>query len=81
MNAVLIIIGVVVALYALHRLLLAADARGMVFYKTRPPRVRMLGFLEELVDPRTEYTVEHETSEEIRADQAESGQGVPGDDR
>lgn len=72
----LLIIGtaVLVVLYCLHRLALHAESRGWIFYKTRPPRVRMLGMLEELVDPRVEYTIEEETSEAIRADQAESGE-------
>ena len=78
MRVLLVVVGVSVILYLVHRLLLIADERGMVFYKTRPPRVRMLGFLEELVDPRAEYTVEHESAEVIRADQAESGEGTRG---
>jgi hypothetical protein len=62
-----------VSIYGLHRLALHAESRGWIFYKTRPPRVRMLGMLEELVDPRVEYAIEEESSEAIRADQAESG--------
>ncbi len=78
MKVFLVVVAILVILYLVHRLLLIADARGMIFYKTRPPRVRMLGFLEELVDPRAEYTVEYESAEEIRADQAESGEGTRG---
>ena len=59
--------------YCLHRLALYAESRGWIYYRTRPPRVRMLGMLEELVDPRVEYTIEEESSEAIRADHAESG--------
>ena len=81
MKLLLIVVGVIVILYLAHRLLLAADDRGWVFYKTRSPRVRMLGLLEELADPRAEYVVEYETSEEIRADQAESGEGGREDHR
>jgi hypothetical protein len=33
--------------------------------------------LEELVEPRVEYLVEEQSSEAIRADQADSGQGEP----
>lgn len=70
------IVGLVVmAVYGLHRLALYAESRGLIFYRTRPPRVRMLGLLEELADPRAEYQVEEETSEAIRSDQAESGDG------
>lgn len=62
-------------IFLVHRLALFAESRGWIFYKTRPPRVRMLGFLEELVDPRVEYMVEEETSQTIRADQSEQGEG------
>lgn len=67
-------LGVLVAVYALHRLALFAEERGWIFYRTRPPRVRMLGLLEELVQPSVEYQIEEQSSEAIRADQAESGQ-------
>lgn len=80
MKVLLIVIGVAVALYGLHRLALYTESRGWIFYKTRPPRVRMLGLLEELVDPRAEYMVEEESSEAIRADQSESGDGYRSDD-
>jgi hypothetical protein len=66
---------VVVALYGLHRLALAAEARGQIYYRHRPPRVQSLGLLESLVQPSVEYTIEEQSSEAIRADQAESGQG------
>jgi len=80
MRVLLIAAGVAVALYGLHLLALFAESRGWIFYKTRPPRVRMLGMLEELVDPRVEYTVEEQSSEAIRADQSESGDGYRDDD-
>jgi hypothetical protein len=69
----LIVVGVAALLYGLHRLALFAEARGWIFYKTRAPRVRTLGFLEELVNPSIEYMVEEQSSQEIRADHAESG--------
>ena len=69
----LIAFVIVVTLYGLHRLAGHAESRGWIYYRTRPPRVRMLGFLEELVDPRAEYVVEEQTSEAIRADQVETG--------
>lgn len=82
MKVLIIVVGAVVALYALHRLALYAESRGWIFYKTRPPRVRMLGFLEELVDPRSEYTIEEQASREIMADHEESGDPEdPEDDR
>lgn len=75
MEILLIIIGVVALLYGLHRLAMYAESRGWIFYKTRPPRVRMLGFLEELADPSVEHRIVEETSEAIRADHAEAGEG------
>jgi hypothetical protein len=69
----LLIAGVVALLYGLHRLALFAEARGWIFYMTRPPRVRTLGFLEELVNPNIEYMVEEQSSQEIIADHADSG--------
>lgn len=72
---VLLIVGcVMAALYALHRLALLAESRGWIYYKTRPPRVRTLGFLEELVNPSIEYMVEEQSSQEIRADHADTGE-------
>lgn len=80
MRFLLIAVGVVALIYGLHRLALFSESRGWIFYKTRPPRVRMLGLLEELVDPRVEYQIEEESAEAIRADQHESGDGYrPGD--
>lgn len=73
MRLLLILGGVTVLVYGLHRLALYAEMRGWIFYRTRPPRVRMLGLLEELVDPRVEYMVEEQSSEAIRADRDESG--------
>ena len=66
---------VLAVIYGLHRLASFAESQGWIFYRTRPPRVRMLGLLEELVDPRAEYLVEEQSSEAIRADQAETGDG------
>lgn len=66
--------AIVIIVYLGHRFLTYAEARGWVFYRTRPPRVRFTGLLEELVDPRVEYLIEEQSSEAIRADQAESGE-------
>jgi hypothetical protein len=75
MRLALVGIGLVAVLYSLHRLAMLAESRGWIFYRTRPPRVRMLGMLEELVDPRVEYVVAEQTSEAIRADHAQTGDG------
>jgi hypothetical protein len=73
---VFLVLGAAVVLYGLHRTLLAAELRGWIFYRHRPPRVRFLGLLEELVEPRVEYLIEEESSEAIRADHAHSGEGT-----
>lgn len=77
MRPLLIAILVIAVIYGLHRLALFAEERGWIFYKTRPPRMRTLGLLEELADPSAEYRIEEQSSEAIRADDEESGQGVP----
>jgi hypothetical protein len=70
-----ILAGVAAALYLLHRLALAAEVRGLIYYRQRPPRVQSLGLLEGMVQPSIEYMIEEQSSEAIRADHAESGQG------
>lgn len=80
MKILMIILAVIAGLYLLHRLLLAAESRGWIFYRQRPPRVHFTGFLEELVQPSVEYLVEEESSEAIRADHAESGRQVDPED-
>jgi len=75
MRVFLIIVGAAISMYALHRLALYAESRGWIFYRIRPARVRMLGLLEELVEPRVEYHIEEMSSVAIRADHAESGDG------
>lgn len=76
MRPLLIATIVIAVLYGLHRLALFAEGRGWIFYKTRPPRMRTLGLLEELADPSVEYRIEEQSSEGIRADDEESGQGI-----
>jgi hypothetical protein len=73
MKLLLISLGIASVLYVLHRVLTAAEYRGWVYYRNRPPRIRFLGLLEELVEPRVEYLIEEESSEAIRADVTESG--------
>ena len=80
MDTVAIVAIVVAALYGLHRLALFAESRGWLYYRTRPPRMRTLGILEELVDPSVEYRVEEQAAEAIRADHEESGEDAPGRD-
>ena len=73
MRPLLIPLGVVALLYGLHRVASFAEYKGWFYYRTRPPRMRSLGLLEELSDPSVEYRIEEQASEAIRADQEESG--------
>lgn len=75
MQLALISLAIAGAVYGLHRLALYAESRGWIFYLTRPPRLRTLGLLEELVEPEIEYLVEEQSSEAIRGAADESGDG------
>ena len=67
--ATLVAIGV-----AVHVALTSADRRGWVYYRNpHRPAPRSLGFLEEIYQPSVTHVVEQETSEQTKADQAESG--------
>jgi len=77
MRPLLITILVLALVYGLHRLALFAEYRGWLYYRTRPPRMRALGLFEELADPSVEYRIAEQSSEAIRADEEESGQGTP----
>ena len=59
---------------ALHLALTWANHKGWVYYRNehRPPP-RTLGLLEEIYQPSIEHVIDEETSEQTRADQAESG--------
>ena len=76
MRFLLAAVGVAALLIVLHLLAVYAESRGWIYYRVRPPRVRMLGLLEELVEPEIRYMIEEQSSEAIRADQDESGQGL-----
>ena len=39
----MIVVAILVLVYLLHRVALYAESQGWIYYKTRPPRVRMLG--------------------------------------
>lgn len=75
MALLLIAFGIVALLLGLHVAAVFAEKRGWIYYRTRPPRVRMLGLFDELVDPGVEYRIEEETSEAIRSIQSEQGEG------
>jgi hypothetical protein len=70
-------LGALSLLYGAHLLALLAEARSLIFYRQRPPRVRSLGYLEALANPSIEYMIEEESSEAARADHADSGQADP----
>ena len=75
----LIVIAAVAAglIYGLHRFALWAEARGWIYYKNgRAPLGR---YGQALIDatsmfsPEIEHVIEERQSEQVRADQAESG--------
>jgi hypothetical protein len=65
--------------YGLHRAALYAEYRGWIYYRTRPPRMRSLGLLEQLSDPSVEYRIEEQSSEAIRADPDSTGDPPAGE--
>jgi hypothetical protein len=73
MRPLLVTVIVLSFVYGLHRAALYAESRGWLYYRTRPPRMRSLGLLEELTDPSVEYRIEEQASESIRADQDSTG--------
>lgn len=73
MRPLLVTVIVLVLVYGLHRAALYAESRGWLYYRTRPPRMRSLGLLEELADPSVEYRIEEQSSEAMRGDQDFSG--------
>ena len=75
MELLLTALGVVAFLLGVHLAALFAERRGRIYYMTRPPRVRVLGLFEELVNPSFEHRIGQETSEAIRTDRSEWGEG------
>jgi hypothetical protein len=75
MRPLLVTVIVLGFVYGLHRAALYAESRGWLYYRTRPPRMRSLGLLEELADPSVEYRIEEQSSEAIRGEVGESGEG------
>jgi hypothetical protein len=73
---VLVLGGVGVAGYGIHRLLRWAESRGYVYYldeaHRRPPP---LGLLEEIYEPSMEHVIDEEASAFVRAEEDESGSG------
>lgn len=64
--------------FALNRILYWAGMRGWVFNKHNPRPSGggiPLGIFDEIFQPSIEHVIDERTSERIRADQAESGDG------
>jgi len=67
------------AAYGIHRLALYAERRGWIYYRTKGSGgTPWLGSLEGIYQPSMQHVVDEIVSEEIRADQDESGAGEPG---
>ncbi len=79
----LVILGVVAALYGLHRLALWAESRGWIYYRTKPERGRGFGEINRILmlyDPSVEHIVEERIVGEYRHVDDEDGQGGPDED-
>ena len=75
MGGIPVVPVVLALLLVLHVFALLAERRGWIYYRTRPPRVGTLGLLEALVEPEVEHMVEEQSSESLRADPSEWGDG------
>lgn len=74
------LVAFVIVGYGMHRLALWADARGWIYYKTKPKfKGSSLGLIEGIYNPSVEHMVEEKAGEKARGSQDESG-GKPGDD-
>jgi hypothetical protein len=78
MNLFFAIGGVAIVLAAaasiVHLSLSWMEGRGWAYYRSKNrPRRSLLGLIEKIYQPSIEHVVEEQTSEQARADQAESG--------
>jgi hypothetical protein len=80
MRWLVIVGGLGVIVYTLHRLAKYAAGRGWIYYRDAPKRGYSLGFVEEVFQPSMEFVIEEQSSEAIRADAWESAEGAPGAD-
>ena len=80
--AAVVIAALAVGIYGLHRLLVRAEGRGWIYYRSEDrPRGAFLGILEEIYQPAIEHVVVEASEEAIRADRSESGEDPePGSD-
>jgi hypothetical protein len=70
----LIVAGVGVFIFGVHRLLRWAERRGYIYYLEKPHRrPPSLGLLEEIYQPSMEHVIEEEASDFVRGEEDESG--------
>ena len=73
--AAVVVATLVVGIYVLHRVLVWAEGRGWIYYRSKDrPRGAFLGILEEIYHPAVSHVVVEASDEAIRADQPESGE-------
>ncbi len=66
-----IALGIVV--FGIHRVAVAAEARGWIYYRNRPKGPVDLGLLAVIYAPEIEHVIEERSSEAIRRIDEESG--------
>ena len=75
---VLILVAGFFALYGLHRLALWAESKGWIYYRTKrmPPGAAGMAMMEvnQIFEPKVEHVLEEMRSENIRAEETESGE-------
>lgn len=73
--AIFIVITLGIAAVTVHLILVWAERRGWVYYRsTDRPNPPPLGLLEEIYQPSMTHVIEERSEEEARADQSESGE-------
>ncbi len=70
----LIIVGVIVLLYGLHRAASWAERRGWIYYRTKGKSGGLgMSLIGQIYQPSIEHVVDEQQAERIRADRTESG--------
>lgn len=84
MRILLLTFGLLAVVYTLHRLALAAEARGWIYYRdSHPPAgAGSLGAMRvaELFKPELEYVIEETVAGDLRVVDDENGQIYPPND-
>jgi hypothetical protein len=75
-------LGLLAGGYGFHRLATWAEARGLIYYRTkgRPP-APWLGTLDSIYKPEIEHVIEESSAAAVRADQDDSGADPSAGDR